>query len=33
LVDPDARPIRMGSPSRPPEFGDKARIADTARGS
>jgi len=32
LVDPDARPIRMGSPARPTEFGYKARIADTAEG-
>jgi transposase, IS5 family len=32
LVDPDARPIRMGSPRRPTEFGYKARIADTAEG-
>jgi IS5 family transposase len=32
LVDPDARPIRMGSPRRPTEFGDKARVADTAEG-
>jgi IS5 family transposase len=30
LVDADARPIRMGSPRRPTEFGYKARIADTA---
>jgi IS5 family transposase len=27
LVDPDARPIRMGSPRRPTEFGYKARVA------
>jgi IS5 family transposase len=32
LVDPDARPIRMGSPTRPNEFGYKARVADTAEG-
>jgi transposase, IS5 family len=32
LVDPDARPIRMGSPRRPTEFGYKAQIADTAEG-
>jgi IS5 family transposase len=32
LVDPDARPIRMGRPRRPTEFGYKARIADTAEG-
>src|SRR5207253_4295195 len=32
LVDPDARPIRMGSPRRPTEFGYKARVADTAEG-
>jgi transposase, IS5 family len=32
LVDRDARPIRMGSPRRPTEFGYKARIADTAEG-
>jgi IS5 family transposase len=32
LVDPDARPIRMGSPARPNEFGFKALIADTAEG-
>lgn len=32
LVDPDARPIRMGSPRRPTEFGYKARIVDTAEG-
>jgi IS5 family transposase len=32
LVDPDARPIRMGSPSRPTEFGYKVRVADTAEG-
>src|SRR5215211_4780076 len=32
LVDPDVRPIRMGSPRRPTEFGYKARIADTAEG-
>jgi transposase, IS5 family len=32
LVDADARPIRMGSPRRPTEFGYKARIADTAEG-
>jgi IS5 family transposase len=32
LVDPYARPIRMGSPRRPTEFGYKARIADTAEG-
>jgi IS5 family transposase len=31
LVDPDARPIRRGNP-RAPEFGFKARIADTAEG-
>ena len=32
LVDPDARPIRMGRPHRPTEFGYKARMADTAEG-
>ena len=32
LVDPDARPIRMGSPRRPTEFGYKARVADSAEG-
>jgi IS5 family transposase len=32
LVDPDARPIRMGSPRRPTAFGYKARVADTAEG-
>jgi transposase, IS5 family len=32
LVDADARPIRMGSPKRPTEFGFKARVADTAEG-
>ena len=32
LVDPDARPIRSGSPRRPTEFGYKARVADTAEG-
>jgi len=32
LVDPDARPIRMGSPRRPTEFGYKARVADTGEG-
>jgi transposase, IS5 family len=32
LVDPDARPIKMGSPRRPTEFGYKARVADTAEG-
>jgi IS5 family transposase len=32
LIDPDARPIRMGSPRRPTEFGYKARVADTAEG-
>jgi IS5 family transposase len=32
LVDPDARPIRMGSPRRPTEFGYKARVVDTAEG-
>lgn len=32
LVDPDARPIRMGSPVRPTAFGYKARVADTAEG-
>src|SRR5215831_9057675 len=32
LVDPDARPIRMGSPRRPTEFGFKALVADTAEG-
>jgi IS5 family transposase len=32
LVDSDARPIRMGSPRRPTEFGYKARVADTAEG-
>ena len=32
LVDPDARPIRIGSPLRPTQFGYKARVADTAEG-
>jgi IS5 family transposase len=32
LVDADARPIRMGSPRRPTEFGFKARVADTGEG-
>jgi IS5 family transposase len=32
LVDPDARPIRIGSPVRPTEFGYKARVADTGEG-
>jgi transposase, IS5 family len=32
LVDPDARPIRMGRPGRPTEFGYKARVADTKEG-
>jgi transposase, IS5 family len=32
LVDADARPIRMGNPRRPTEFGYKARVADTAEG-
>ena len=32
LVDPDARPIRIGSPIRPTQFGYKARIADTGEG-
>jgi len=32
LVDPDARPIRMGSPRRPTEFGFKALVADTPEG-
>jgi IS5 family transposase len=32
LVDADARPLRMGRPQRPTEFGYKARIADTAEG-
>jgi IS5 family transposase len=32
LVDPDARPIRRGSPRKPTEFGYKARVADTAEG-
>ena len=32
LVDPDARPIRMGSPRRPTEFGYKAVVADTGDG-
>jgi len=32
LVDPDARPIRIGSRRRPTSFGYKARIADTAEG-
>ncbi len=32
LVDADARPVRMGRPHRPTEFGYKARIADTAEG-
>jgi transposase, IS5 family len=29
LVDPDARPLRLGHPGRPNEFGYKARVADT----
>jgi IS5 family transposase len=32
LVDPDARPVRMGRPNRPTEFGYKALVADTAEG-
>jgi IS5 family transposase len=32
LVDPDARPIRIGNPRRPTEFGYRARVADTAEG-
>jgi transposase, IS5 family len=32
LVDRDARPLRMGNPRRPTEFGYKARVADTAEG-
>jgi IS5 family transposase len=32
LIDPDARPVRMGRPDRPTEFGYKARVADTAEG-
>jgi IS5 family transposase len=32
LVDPDARPIRRGSPRKPTEFGYKACVADTAEG-
>jgi transposase, IS5 family len=32
LVDRDARPILMGNPKRPTEFGYKAPIADTAEG-
>ncbi|MDX6525628.1 MAG: transposase, family [Gaiellales bacterium] len=32
LVDPDARPIRRGKPTRPTEFGYKARVADTPEG-
>jgi IS5 family transposase len=32
LVDPDARPIRMGGPARPNQFGFKAVVADTAEG-
>jgi IS5 family transposase len=32
LVDPDARPIRIGSPRRPTAFGYKARVADTGDG-
>jgi IS5 family transposase len=32
LVDPDARPIRMGRPNRATEFGYKARVADTVEG-
>src|SRR5438034_2873142 len=31
-VEADARPIRMGSPRRPTQFGYKARVADTAEG-
>jgi len=31
-VDPDARPIRRGSPRRPTEFGYRARVADTGEG-
>jgi IS5 family transposase len=32
LVDPDARPITIGSPVRPTQFGYKARVADTTEG-
>jgi IS5 family transposase len=32
LVDADARPLRIGTPGRPAEFGYKARVADTAEG-
>ena len=32
LVEPDARPIRMGRPDRPTQFGYKARVADTSEG-
>jgi IS5 family transposase len=32
LVEADARPIRIGSPRRPTQFGYKARVADTAEG-
>jgi hypothetical protein len=32
LVDRDARPIRMGSPARPTEFGYRACVADTIGG-
>jgi transposase, IS5 family len=32
LVEADARPIRMGRPRQPTEFGYKARVADTGEG-
>ena len=32
LIDGDARPLRVGTPGRPAEFGYKARVADTAEG-
>jgi transposase, IS5 family len=32
LVDADARPIRRGKPTKPTEFGYKARVADTSEG-
>ena len=32
LIDADARPLRIGTPGRPAEFGYKARVADTAEG-
>jgi len=32
LIDADARPLRVGNPRRPTEFGYKARVADTAEG-